>query len=391
MLVRQTKDFLKRPLSYVTANDATLFSRGFACPVKPDCCTGIQLPEISLCTLIKPSDLLVLIKPTVRTPSTYLPFLKHNPGSLNWTFTGAEQIPVAKKLGTICFQGRPQCKLSPINYPTADFMELLGWYIAEGCLFGIDSSKGVQLTQTKPVGKKAIARLLNKLKIHWTYTGKDFKIKSDLLYRFFEQEIPFGSKNKNIPRWVLDLDTPYLLRLLRGLMLGDGHVFKSGTKIYYTSSKALAESMCELALKTGYSPALSSTKRGYQITLQTRTYQTFKRQYAKWIDYTGIVWCVSTPLSNFLAERDGRFFFTGNCPFPYLGDRQVLAKKELDPEWYTLQTVSTIIQACGRIVRSDTDYGITYILDSDFIPLFEKNPEFFPPWFVGAFVWHNKE
>ena len=37
-----------------------------------------------------------------------------------------------------------------------------------------------------------------------------------------------------------------------------------------------------------------------------------------------------------------------------------------------------------------TDHGVTYILDSDFQMLFDKNPEFFPKWFTDAFVWHRK-
>lgn len=80
-----------------------------------------------------------------------------------------------------------------------------------------------------------------------------------------------------------------------------------------------------------------------------------------------------------------RFQIIAKVPFPYLGDRQVSARTDSDPEWYVLQTAMTILQACGRIVRSDTDYGHTYILDSDFVRLTEENPQFFPKWFTKAF------
>jgi ATP-dependent DNA helicase DinG len=91
-----------------------------------------------------------------------------------------------------------------------------------------------------------------------------------------------------------------------------------------------------------------------------------------------------------LYDDLARFQIITKMPYPYLGDRQVEAKKNLDPEWYQMQTVMTVIQACGRIVRSDTDTGVTYILDSDFKMLYEKHGDFFPNWFKAAFVWHNK-
>lgn len=84
-----------------------------------------------------------------------------------------------------------------------------------------------------------------------------------------------------------------------------------------------------------------------------------------------------------------RFQIVAKVPYPYLGDRQVAAKMKVDHEWYTLQTVMTVLQACGRIVRSETDHGSTYILDSDFIRLYEENSKFFPKWFRDAFKFYN--
>lgn len=91
-----------------------------------------------------------------------------------------------------------------------------------------------------------------------------------------------------------------------------------------------------------------------------------------------------------LQDDLARFQIIAKMPYPYLGDKQVAAKKANDPEWYDMQTAMTVIQACGRIVRSDTDFGATYILDSDFQMLFERRPDFFPGWLQEAFVWHKK-
>jgi Rad3-related DNA helicase len=83
-----------------------------------------------------------------------------------------------------------------------------------------------------------------------------------------------------------------------------------------------------------------------------------------------------------------RFQIIAKVPYPYLGDRQVAAKMEQDRDWYTLQTVMTVLQACGRIVRSDEDHGSTYILDHDFIRLYSENAKFFPKWFKDAFKFY---
>lgn len=84
-----------------------------------------------------------------------------------------------------------------------------------------------------------------------------------------------------------------------------------------------------------------------------------------------------------------RWQIIAKVPYMSLGDLQVKTKMERDRDWYTLQTVSTLLQAAGRIVRSDTDHGITYILDSDFTPLYERNERFFPKWLSKAFQFHK--
>ena len=83
-----------------------------------------------------------------------------------------------------------------------------------------------------------------------------------------------------------------------------------------------------------------------------------------------------------------RWQVIAKIPFPYLGDKQVSAKKDKDPEWYALRTVGTIVQASGRIVRNETDFGITYITDSDFDFLWERYGYMFPNWWKEALVWH---
>jgi hypothetical protein len=41
-----------------------------------------------------------------------------------------------------------------------------------------------------------------------------------------------------------------------------------------------------------------------------------------------------------------------------------------------------VIQACGRIVRSEEDHGATYLADSSLLDLFERAGGAMPPWFA---------
>jgi len=65
--------------------------------------------------------------------------------------------------------------------------------------------------------------------------------------------------------------------------------------------------------------------------------------------------------------------------------------KERNPDWYAMQTASSVIQACGRIVRDMSDHGVTYILDSDFNFLFDRYGYMFPKWFQSAMVWPSRK
>lgn len=71
-------------------------------------------------------------------------------------------------------------------------------------------------------------------------------------------------------------------------------------------------------------------------------------------------------------------------PYPYLGDRVVAKKKELSNDWYAMQAVMKIIQASGRVCRSDEDWGVTYILDADFESLYSRYRKMFPAWFTES-------
>jgi len=74
-------------------------------------------------------------------------------------------------------------------------------------------------------------------------------------------------------------------------------------------------------------------------------------------------------------------------PFPDQSNIRVqeLWVKRRAWKWARYQTIKTLVQTCGRIVRAEDDYGVTYILDKSFEYLIRYKKEF-PPWFLEAII-----
>jgi Rad3-related DNA helicase len=70
------------------------------------------------------------------------------------------------------------------------------------------------------------------------------------------------------------------------------------------------------------------------------------------------------------------------APYPNTNDSRVARRLE-DGQWgwYYRTALRTVIQACGRVVRSPDDYGATYLADSSLLELFERARTDMPGWF----------
>jgi Rad3-related DNA helicase len=79
-----------------------------------------------------------------------------------------------------------------------------------------------------------------------------------------------------------------------------------------------------------------------------------------------------------------RFQVIAKLPYASLGDKRVKKRMEVDPDWYVLNTAQKFVQACGRSVRSDTDYATTYIVDAAFENFYHRASHFFPEYILEA-------
>lgn len=82
-----------------------------------------------------------------------------------------------------------------------------------------------------------------------------------------------------------------------------------------------------------------------------------------------------------------RFIIFAKCPFLNLGDKLTSRRVysgNLGNLWYKSLTAQTIVQGCGRGVRSKTDYCVTYMMDKQISDLIMRNGSLFPGYFRDA-------
>jgi len=83
-----------------------------------------------------------------------------------------------------------------------------------------------------------------------------------------------------------------------------------------------------------------------------------------------------------LKDDYARFQILVKVPYPSKGDRWTDTKRQQDPSWYNWQTALRLVQTCGRSIRSQDDWAITYVLDSAFSQFVRNNR--LPNWFMEA-------
>ncbi len=85
-----------------------------------------------------------------------------------------------------------------------------------------------------------------------------------------------------------------------------------------------------------------------------------------------------------LKQDLGRFAIFLKVPYPSMGDPWVKARMEQDKSWYSWQVAKTIMQGCGRVVRSKSDWGYSIMLDGGFKSFLEREHRLFPEWFLDS-------
>ena len=219
--------------------------------------------------------------------------------------------------------------------------EFLGWYLSEGCCHRTkDGSCRVIISQCDPAGRVKVRSMLMRFGYQFSESRTQFTITNAQLWR--ELQYLGKSLTKRLPSYVLDW-SPRLQRIFyKSFCLGDGD--ENGA--LYTSSKQLADELCELVLKCGWSPRLvtkhpaghESIIRGETVVstvaaLKVNVCKTQLRPWfdpneyrgahgkrrtgerasgESWVDYDGFVYCAEVPNHLLFVRRKGKVVVCGN-------------------------------------------------------------------------------
>lgn len=87
-----------------------------------------------------------------------------------------------------------------------------------------------------------------------------------------------------------------------------------------------------------------------------------------------------------LRDDLARFQIIIKAPYLPMIDKRVEKMMKLDFSWYVNKMLCSLIQSCGRGVRSHKDHCVTYILDAAIVEAVIKNRSKIPKYFLDRFV-----
>lgn len=216
--------------------------------------------------------------------------------------------------------------------------ELLGWYVAEGCLAGKVQTPGrgylVSITQNPGPKADRIKELIDQTPWKWWYneSRKSFETSNKWLYDHL-RSLGMSSYSKVAPQWVKDSEPRVIAAFIQGAVAGDGWT-QGRSRTYATTSRRLADDMQELFIKTGKSASVRLGRAGVErcAVPHGRYSETVdqwwvgewhsphgllrdsanKPNFSKAVHH-GTVYCATVPNGTLIVRRNGKPMVAGNC------------------------------------------------------------------------------
>jgi hypothetical protein len=249
---------------------------------------------------------------------------QHKKGSTEWSYRTADELTSWMRL--------PLAGTSRnLDYPISDdLLSLIGWFVTDG---GIHPTGYMELYQSKE--PHVIRDLLGRLEIQYVERARDRNItevcgkhlkKAPLTAYEFRLSLD-DSRNlralvpdrTRLPDFVHELSDRQFSVLLDAIVTGDGcwdgkdPAAKNCAIIY----------KCHEFLSSLQAACVSHGWRAYITTMREKDHRLNICRDTTWEGYRSksvgrapaadTVWCLSTPLTNFMIRRNGKAHFTGNC------------------------------------------------------------------------------
>lgn len=236
---------------------------------------------------------------------------------------------------------------SDITINLHTFVKFLGYYIAEGCSSSTDANDNnrgeITIARDRSKYKTDLIDSLIKNIGFIPHDATDYKrndnsgatkVYSTVLARWLIDNCGHLAWNKKVPDFIKQLPKEYIKEFLDYLYLGDG--YKAPTShILYTTSEQLSNDVQELLLKAGY--CFRVTNLGVrnhrkdkwniyskhpcyainwlnknEIEIDMSKAKKTKSYKEEWVDYSGMVYCVTVPNHIIYIRRNGKGVWCGN-------------------------------------------------------------------------------
>ena len=229
--------------------------------------------------------------------------------------------------------------MPPRSLAAADFLELAGWFVSEGCAHQQLTEFSICQKQSKHWSRVlGLAKRLEKRGCAYRVADPDADIRyvhvvDKSLTHWLAVNAGYRQHTRHIPALIKGLCRDQLAIFFDALMAGDGTIDaradrKSGA--YSTTSKQLADDVQEIAIKLGYRtklrvepPGTAGIRAVYRVLLSKgaraggggRTQAVRYAEHHSREFYTGKVYCFSVPTGVFVTRRNGVVAVQGNTAF----------------------------------------------------------------------------
>lgn len=235
------------------------------------------------------------------------------------------------------------------NAKMDDFLRFLGFYVAEGYS---DVKRGNISIAYNPYDEEDLIRNLM-LNIGVNIKGSPGlkHIYNKKLSKWLVNNCGHLAPNKKVPDFIKNLSPRQIRIFLEYLFIGDGHKDKT-SNILTTTSKQLADDVCELLIKCGdcfrvYTPRMRSKNKESKIKSKLIVYEInwlkindvetdmskakeTKSYIEQWEDYDDMVYCVTVPNHIIYVRRNGKGCWCGNSLRYYVSHGDETLYKMID-------------------------------------------------------------
>ncbi|MGH2755422.1 MAG: FAD-dependent thymidylate synthase [Actinomycetota bacterium] len=290
----------------------------------------IGFKGMSLDMMVTP-DHNVLACPTTTRPARLCPTFELRPAhSVLWR--SHRHVTTAGWPGTRV----TALKLGGHLLPAVPFMKLLGFFIGDGHL---GAANGLQFHIRKDREVGYLNQIVAEGRLELRRWGESLVVPLRSSMRWLFDACYDAGREKQIPRFLLQLEPALLSAALDGLMHSDGCMLpRSATErwSYSTTSRVLADGVQELALKVGRSASIRPQPRkvgdGHYGSKQVWRLTIYERRNSRpglcrtraeadnhmgVEEYNGNIHCVTVPNGTLYVRRNGYPAWSGNSPFEH--------------------------------------------------------------------------